>query len=121
MRDGTKSILIVSGFLLFFGVLLPHEYVWNGEGEVSLFPSENSVKNYRVPADIEVTKSGYGWFINKEVYEVKTVYWPNGGYTSFYKCFVEQNKTAFCSDDENEYEVEVNEIPDQPEYDSGDY
>jgi len=81
----------------------PKEYItqyW-----VYLQPDSKSTKNYRVKGDIEKISLGEdGWG-----YYLRTVYWNNGGSTSFDDCILEPNGTSCTDISNNSYIVRLGE------------
>lgn len=67
---------------------------WTTQYWVYLEPNNSSTKNYRVRGDIEKLSLGEdGWG-----YYLRTVYWSNGGYTSFDECQLTTPKGDYCID-----------------------
>lgn len=130
MQEETKYKLFWIGgglLLLWFMFFHPHTNKWNGEGEVNVFPDySESVKNYRLPASIEVTEKYRGWFGSSTyLYRVQRAEWPNGGWLEFrYKCLIQDKAHPLCmAEDGTDYMIEVATPPDAPEYEppSSDY
>lgn len=114
---------VIGAILIWFAVLIPHTYIWEGEGSVSIFPVGSDSKNYRLPAEMNITKKQNGWGLNRtNEYVISKVTWPNGGYSTFSDCTVKDDGHPTCvTDDGDEYSVEVNSIPDMPDADIEDY
>jgi hypothetical protein len=71
---------------------------------VNLFADKGNSKNYRVVADIHVystvEQDGEDSYSEKHIV-VEKVYWPNGGYTTFDDCELEDGDSGYCTDDED--------------------
>lgn len=97
----------------------PHQASVDGDGQVNLFPSSDSVKNYRLDATMTRTEYKHGFFHAKDEYTNIEVQWPNGGSSSF-TCTVVDDEPEQCLDQDSKmYGVEVVESPEMPssEYD----
>lgn len=93
-------------------------YQWDGQGSVNLFPANAGSKNYRVDADMKVTRKVKGLLTVYYEYKIKNVTWPNGG-TVFFdgSCTINgenNNKFDDCTLDGREYRVEVDTVPEMP-------
>jgi hypothetical protein len=112
--------LLIAG-LIFAAFFWPHTFTWDGDGEIDVFPSTESVKNYRLDATMTVTLQRNGWFGGHEEYTDITGSWPNGGTLELSDCTVSQDSRAECTDqDDTSYGVEVVTPPERPEADSYD-
>lgn len=109
---------------IFVMFLWPHDATWDGDGEINAFPSQDSVKNYRLVATMSVARHWNGWF-SKGTYTYSDItgQWPNGGELELDGCEVVDEQQADCTDhDDKSYGIEVVSAPDQPEADdSSDY
>ncbi len=88
---------------------------------VNLFPEVNSIKNYRLPADVHVfsiTEEGetyeeYRGMEHTEIYTIKylslkKIYWPNGGYLVFDESHLIMGEKVKCVDqDGKEWFIEL--------------
>lgn len=124
--DESRSVKLIGAgvviALVWFILIAPHTYTWDGAGSVSLFPSSDSVKNYRLDAQIVVTRHKHGWFTSYDEYSVKQADWPDGGTSYFDGCSMRVGMQTSCDEqDGHSYNVEVTQAPEQPEADSNDY
>lgn len=124
MSESTSAKLvgaaIVAG-VLYAAFLWPHVETWDGDGSIDVFPSSDSVKNYRLDATMTVTQHRTGWFKREQEYSDITGSWPNGGTLELGSCTVPKDGRSSCTDqDDKEYEVEVVSAPDQPPADDYD-
>lgn len=100
---------------------------WDGEGEISIFPVSDNVKNYRLEdQSIKVERKVKGLFSTYEIYTVSYIRWPNEGEISFQdNCTIsteQGGKQATCVDQNGkQWVVEVTSPPSPPEADNGDY
>ena len=112
--------LAVGAALAIFVIFVwPHQTSVNGQGQVNLFPSSDSVKNYRLEATMTRTEYQHGFFHSRDEYSSIEVEWPNGGRSSF-SCTVVDDERTLCSDqDDTMYGIEVISAPEMPssEYD----
>ena len=118
--ESLHKVYVIGGIALaiFIIFLWPHTYNWDGDGEINLYPDSESVKNYRLPATIEVTHKQYGWFSDRTTYQITNAGWPNEGSLKFDSCSVKKDSTSSCTDTSGEsWTVEVNSAPEQPEED----
>lgn len=108
--------IAIAVFIVF---IWPHTSQWSGDGEVSIFVSSNGAKNYRVPAEMEVTSNSNGLIHKFTEYIINNVTWPNGGHSYFDSCTVKDDNKAYCiADNGTEYYVQVNSSPEAPASDS---
>ncbi len=97
----------------------PHTETWDGDGEINVFPSSDSVKNYRLDAYMKVELKRHGWFDESERYSDIRGDWPNGGEFDISDCVVVKGSSSTCTDQSGkEYRVEVMTAPQAPESDS---
>ena len=115
--------LILVAIVLFYGFLNPLNGSWEGDGVISVFPEDATVKNYRLDAYMEVEKDKSGWFGAKTLTYTNIIgSWPNGGTLDLYDCTVVNEERAFCRAwDGDGYYVEVYESPPEPEYEGYEY
>ncbi len=90
-----------------FGVQQPGAFLEATDYEakvlVMVFPSDDTTKNYLIPADIGKGDGSYD-----KTYTVYKIYWPNGGYTEFDNCTIEEyTLKASCFDDDKEYFIQL--------------
>ena len=126
MTQENQNRLTIAGIIavgIWVVFLWPHTDVWDGDGTVSVFPKSEYSKNYRLDAQIEVTRHRNGWMYGSSdtEYNVTRFNWPDGGYADFKKCVVKNKDRSECKDqDSNTYVIEVTSPPEQPEADSSD-
>lgn len=114
--------IIVIGIFI-WAVFWPTTTKWDGEGEISMFPAGAVSKNYRLPAQINVTEHNHGWFRHTREYSIQSADWPNGGTAEFDNCTTSDTNLGTCQDQGGKsYRVEVTTIPDRPQSnDEGNY
>lgn len=91
---------------------------WDGDGEINLFPEAAETKNYRLDAQISVTKEATGPFSFQEVYKITSYRWPEANESTEFKdeCIVKSGSSSTCTaNDGRKYKVEVNKAPLQPD------
>lgn len=119
MQDKIKNNLTIIGVVLaaiFVVFIWPNESTWDGDGSINVFPSEDSVKNYRLDATMTVTRQSYGWFNNHDEYSDIQGSWPNGGTLELSGCVVKEGSQSECQDqDGKSYGIEVETSPEPPD------
>jgi len=97
---------------------------WDGlpsdDVQVSVFSSDDSVKNYRLGAYVDAEE--YAFFFKKGyvVYAIKRAEWPNGGELVFNGCYVySYDMTTTCNDQDGKaWKVDLTSPPQKPETDT---
>jgi hypothetical protein len=122
-KDHIPAYALIFGVVGFFAFLSPYGNSWDGTGTINAFPVGAASKNYRLPAEITVDKTGHGWFFRKTTYTINSAEWPNGGTMELDFCeTVKPNSTTCTDQDDQEYTIEVYDEPEQPDTgDSGGY
>jgi hypothetical protein len=125
MSDNTKfKIFTISlaGLFCWFIFLAPQSFEWKTEAEINAFPSNESSKSYRLTAYTNATEYKRGWFHLKNEFNVTSADWPNGGRLDFNECYIVDQQTATCNDDEGEeWQVDIHSFGDRQNEDySGD-
>jgi hypothetical protein len=81
---------------------------YSGKFYVLVYPEINTVKNYKIPGDIEKELEDCAPEDScNSIYYLNNIYWPNGGTTSFSDCSISDKKSFCTSDDDNDYYIEL--------------
>lgn len=116
-QQGLATLILLVLGVYFWHIIAVNNYAWDGTGTVSLFPSDDQSKNYRVDADISAVEHTLPFVKGHDTYIVNSVTWPDGGSTKLIGCIIQSNiGYATCiSDNGSNYRVEVTTPPPLPD------